>query len=139
MNQKTVNYMEEKLSSKDYQKIMKINNTKLNDFIVKYIELCNPIKISVLIDSEEDLEYTRKAAVKNHEEAKLSTNGHTIHFDGFYDQARDKPKTKFLISKGKDLGSELNTMNRDIFLPWTNKFPFFYTLYSTYRFCICGS
>jgi len=113
MNQKTVNYLEEKLSSKDYQKIMKINNPRLNEFIAKYIELCNPAKISVLIDNEEDLEHTRKAAVKNHEEAKLSTNGHTIHFDGFYDQARDKPKTKFLISKGKDLGSELNTMNRD--------------------------
>ncbi|MCK4902128.1 MAG: phosphoenolpyruvate carboxykinase (GTP), partial [Thermoplasmatales archaeon] len=85
----------------------------LNEFIAKYIELCNPAKISVLIDSEEDLRYTREAAVKNREEAKLSANGHTIHFDGFYDQARDKPKTKFLISKGKDLGSELNTMNRD--------------------------
>ncbi|MCK4364795.1 MAG: phosphoenolpyruvate carboxykinase (GTP) [Thermoplasmatales archaeon] len=113
MDQKTVNYLEERLSSKDYQKIMKIKNPKLNEFIAKYIDLCNPAKITVCTDSKEDLQYTREAAINNHEEAKLAIEGHTIHFDGFYDQARDKPRTKFLVSPSKDLGPELNTMDRD--------------------------
>ena len=72
MDQKTVNYLEEKLNPKDYQKIMKINNPKLNEFIAKYIDLCNPAKITVCTDSKEDLQYTREAAINNHEEAKLA-------------------------------------------------------------------
>lgn len=37
---------------------------------------------------------------------------HTIHFDGYNDQARDKKRTKFLLKPGEDLGPELNSMNR---------------------------
>jgi len=113
MVQKTINILEERLSSENYQKIMKLNNTNVYEFIAKYIEICNPEKISVCTDSEEDIRYTRNAAIKNHEEVKLAKNGHTIHFDGYYDQARDKARTKFLVSPNKDLGPELNTMNRE--------------------------
>jgi phosphoenolpyruvate carboxykinase (GTP) len=39
--------------------------------------------------------------------------GHTVHFDGYYDQARDKAQTKFLLPKGVDLGPEINSKDRD--------------------------
>ena len=113
MKQKVVNELENKLSAEDYQKIKKLNNPKINEFIAKYIGICNPSKITVCNDSKEDLKYTREACINNHEESKLSIKGHTIHFDGFYDQARDKPRTKFLVPPGTDLGPELNTMDRD--------------------------
>ena len=113
MNQKAINKLENKLSAEDYQKIKRLNNPKINGFIAKYIDLCNPSKITVCTDGDEDLEYTREACIKNHEEAELAIKGHTVHFDGFFDQARDKPKTKFLVLPGKDLGPELNTMDRD--------------------------
>jgi len=112
MGQESLNFLKEKLSNEDYEKILKLDNPKINDFIVKYVKLCNPSKISVCNDSEKDLQYTRDAAVKNHEEARLETKGHTIHFDGYYDQARDKKRTKFLVPKGVDLGPELNTIDR---------------------------
>jgi len=101
------------LSKSDYQKIQKINNPSLNAFIEKYINLCNPKKITVYTDSAEDQKKTRDAAITNKEEAKLSTTGHTIHYDGYYDQARDKVNTKFLLSKGQDLGPEINAMSKD--------------------------
>jgi len=113
MNQEMINVLENKLSKTDYEKIKKLNNPKINEFIAKYIKLCNPTKVSVCDDSEKDLNYTRKACINNHEEAELAIKGHTIHFDGYYDQARDKKRTKFLVPSGKDLGPELNTMDRE--------------------------
>ena len=113
MDQKSITFLEERLSPEDFKKIMNLKNPKINIFIAKYIELCNPEKIKVCDDSKEDINYTREACLKNNEEAKLAMEGHTIHFDGFNDQARDKGQTKFLVSKGRDLGPELNTMNRD--------------------------
>jgi len=113
MKQKTVHILEEKLSFEDFQKIKKLNNPKIDEFIAKYIDLFSPAKVTVCDDSEKDIDYTRQAAINNKEEAKLAMKGHTIHFDGFYDQARDKPKTKFLVPPGKDLGPELNTMDKE--------------------------
>ena len=113
MNHNTLAILQNRLSKKDYQKIMKLDNPTMNKFIVTYIEICNPEKIFVGTDSLEDIQYTRKAAVRNHEERALAIKGHTIHFDGYLDQARDKVHTKFLLPSGTTLGPELNTMDRD--------------------------
>lgn len=91
---------------------MKLNNPAINQFITKSIEVCNPETVFVGSDSSEDLQYVREAAIRNHEEESLAIKGHTIHFDGFYDQARDKSQTKFLVPMGTNLGPELNTMDR---------------------------
>lgn len=97
----------------DYQKLLKLNNKKVVDFIAKFTDLCNPLKVTVCDDSEEDINYIRNAAINNKEEAKLSIAGHTIHYDGYYDQARDKTRTKFLLPKEKKLGPELNTLDKN--------------------------
>jgi phosphoenolpyruvate carboxykinase (GTP) len=113
MDQEEINVLETKLSEEHYKKIAKINNKQISDFISKFIDLCKPKSVYVCTDSEEDLKYTRESALKNSEEAKLAMKGHTIHFDGFFDQARDKNTTKFLVPSGKNLGPEINAMNRD--------------------------
>lgn len=113
MKKYAVNILETRLNKENYKKLLDLNNPQILDFISKFVDICNPKKIYVCTDSEEDIEYTRESAIKNNEEAKLANEGNTIHFDGFYDQARDKPKTKFLIPKSRDLGPELNTMDRD--------------------------
>ena len=51
--------------------------------------------------------------MRNKEEAKLATEGHTIHFDGYHDQARDKANTKYLLPGGVNLGPEINAMDRE--------------------------
>ena len=102
-----------RLTQKDYQKIIRLDNPSINAFIATSIETCNPQNIFVATNSPEDIFYTREAAVRNHEEKALTMKGHTIHFDGYHDQARDKINTKFLLSKDTTLGPELNTMDRN--------------------------
>ena len=102
-----------RLSKQGLSKLNRINNPKVHQFIAEYLELCNPDSVFVCTDSEEDLQYIRDSAIRNHEEAKLATSGNTVHFDGYYDQARDKERTKFLIPKGVDLGPEINSVDRD--------------------------
>ncbi len=113
MTQNTLVALKNRLSQKDYQKIKKLNNPDINQFITKSIEICNPETIFVGSDSSEDLQYVREAAIRNHEEEPLAMKAHTIHFDGYYDQARDKSQTKFLLPVGTSLGPELNTMDRN--------------------------
>ncbi len=100
------------LSEENYQKLMRIANAELHQFIAKYIALCNPDDVFVCTDSPRDLHYIRQEAVKSGEEMELALEGHTIHFDGYYDQARDKENTRFLLPRGVDLGSDINAMDR---------------------------
>ena len=100
------------LDEESYRKLMRIDNPELHQFIAKYIELCNPDKVFVCTDSPEDIRYVREEATRAGEEEKLALDGHTVHFDGYYDQARDKENSKFLLPEGVDLGSDINAMDR---------------------------
>jgi phosphoenolpyruvate carboxykinase (GTP) len=101
------------LEDEDFDKLNRIENFGVHRFIYDFIKLCKPEKITVYSDSEEDLEKTREAAIKNKEEVRLAISGHTIHFDGYYDQARDKENTRFMLPPGKDLGPEINSIDRE--------------------------
>ncbi len=113
MDEKAKSILKARLGQEDYQKLIRINNPKLHQFIANYVELCNPDKVFVATDAPEDIQYIRQAAVRDGGEAELAIKGHTIHFDGYYDQARDKKTTKFLIPKGVALGTEINSIDRD--------------------------
>ncbi|UCE37241.1 MAG: phosphoenolpyruvate carboxykinase (GTP) [Thermoplasmata archaeon] len=113
MDQDVQGILKSRLKDEDHQKLMKVNNTELHQFIAKFIELCNPASVFVCTDSEEDLQYIRDAAVRDKGEARLAKPNHTVHFDGYFDQARDKAKTKFLVPEGVDLGPELNAKDRE--------------------------
>ncbi|MCJ7697334.1 MAG: phosphoenolpyruvate carboxykinase domain-containing protein, partial [Thermoplasmata archaeon] len=113
VKQNTRIILQNRLHQKDYQKINTLDNPAINNFIATSIEICNPEKIFIATDSPKDIQYTREAALRNHEEKKLTMEGHTIHFDGYLDQARDKAHTKFLLPRDITLGPELNTMDRD--------------------------
>ena len=113
MDEKTENILKKRLQENDFNKLTKIDNPKLHQFIAKYIELCNPQSVFVCNDSPEDQDYIRQAAIKNGEEIKLSMEGHTIHYDGYFDQARDKKRTKFLVPKGVDLGPNINAIDKE--------------------------
>jgi phosphoenolpyruvate carboxykinase (GTP) len=111
-DEKTTNMLKGRLGAENYQKLMKIANPELHHFIATYVELCNPDRVFVCTDSPADIQYVRQEAIKAGEEMELALNGHTAHFDGYYDQARDKKNTKFLLPEGVDLGSNINAMDR---------------------------
>lgn len=112
MNQKLNDLLELKCTAKSYEKLMALNNSKLHEFIAEYAELCDPDSIYVCDDSAEDKDYIRNKTIENKEEIKLAMEGHTIHFDGEKDQARDKARTKYLLPPGVDLGPDLNSIDK---------------------------
>ncbi|MGB7055075.1 MAG: phosphoenolpyruvate carboxykinase (GTP) [bacterium] len=113
MDVKVSDFLKQRLGEDGFKKLTKIENPDLYAFIAKYVEHCNPAKIFVCADTPEDVKYIRDTAITNAEEAKLATPGHTIHFDNFFDQARDKEHTVILIPKGVDLGPTIRTGDRD--------------------------
>ncbi|MBN2013560.1 MAG: phosphoenolpyruvate carboxykinase (GTP) [Candidatus Altiarchaeota archaeon] len=102
-----------RLGEEGYRKLSEIRNKRLHRLIEEYIELCNPSKVFVCDDSPRCEEYIREQAIRKGEERKLSIKGHTVHFDGYNDQARDKRGTMFLIPKDIESDSSLNAIDRD--------------------------
>jgi len=104
-----LNTIEQKMDEKSLAKLKALNNDAVIAFVTKYVELCDPDSVYVCDDSAEDRAYIRNRSIELGEEIKLATEGHTIHFDGPKDQARDKANTKYLVREGVDLGEKLNT------------------------------
>lgn len=113
MDEAVMNTLKARLGEEDYQKLTGIDNLALYRFIAQYLELCNPSKVFVSTGSPQDAHYIREAALKGGDEKRLAIAGHTIHFEGYYDLARDRGSTKILLPKGVDLGPHINTMDRD--------------------------
>ncbi len=113
LEQDIANIFNNRLGKDGYRKIALLNNPRLNEFLAKYIELCNPDKVFVCADTPEDIKYIRDAAIRNGEEMRLAIEGHTAHLDAYGDQGRDKENTEILVSKQVDIGSSINTLDRD--------------------------
>jgi phosphoenolpyruvate carboxykinase (GTP) len=101
-----------KMSEADYEKLCAITNHKVYEFIAKSSDMCNCEKIFICSDSEEDIAHVRNQALATHEEAVLKLKGHTVHFDGMYDQGRDRQATKYLVPRGISFGKALNQIDR---------------------------
>jgi phosphoenolpyruvate carboxykinase (GTP) len=101
-----------KLSKSDYRKLCAISIPKVHEFIAKSADLCNAERIFICSDSEEDKDYIRQQAIATREEAPLNIPGHTVHFDGYYDQGRDREATKYLVPKSVHLSKALNQIDR---------------------------
>jgi len=105
--------LEPKLSPKDFEKLSAIDNPNVHEFIAKASDLCHPEKIFICSDQAKDIAYVRKQAINTGEEqAILTIQGHTVHFDGEQDQGRDRQNTKYLVPKGVILSKALNQMDR---------------------------
>ena len=104
--------LKKRLTDEHFQKLISIENPQLHQFVSHYIELLNPDHIFVCTDAADDRAFIRDAAITAGEEVKLAIEGHTIHFDGYADQARDKENTKFLLPKGLDLGASINSKDK---------------------------
>ena len=113
MDDRTVELFKGKMSEESFQKIAVIDNPKVNEWIARAIELCEPAEVFVGDDSDEDIAYCRQLAISQKEENPLAMEGHTVHFDGYYDQARKKEVTKYLVPEGETMDSKLNQMPRD--------------------------
>ncbi|MFX1388021.1 MAG: phosphoenolpyruvate carboxykinase (GTP) [Promethearchaeota archaeon] len=106
------------LDEENLNKLYALNNEHILKIVNEFVLLCKPNKVTVITDSQKDIDYVRQKAIEVGEEAKLTINGHTIHFDAFssmsyHDQARDKTNTKVLIPKGEYASPWINTIDRE--------------------------
>ncbi len=113
MPEQVEQYLRSRIGTKSYDKLKKIDNPALHSFIARYIELCNPSSVYVCSDDTEDLEYIRTSALKKGEEMPLGIPGHTVHFDNYRDQARDKNHTAILLPAEKKMDEMIHTRERE--------------------------
>ncbi|MBN2183602.1 MAG: phosphoenolpyruvate carboxykinase (GTP) [Sedimentisphaerales bacterium] len=104
--------LKEKLTEEHYKRLTALDNPRMHEFVADAIELTGAASVYVCTDSEADRDYIRRQAVKLGEEIQLNIKGHTCHFDGYNDQARDKARTKYLLPAGSDLGASLNSIEK---------------------------
>ena len=109
----TMEILENALTDANFRKLLAIPNRRVHKFVAKAIQLCKPMKVFVCNDSKMDTEYIRRTAIARGEETPLANPYHTVHFDGFHDQARDKERTVYLVPEGENLGEQLTQMNRE--------------------------
>jgi len=106
-------FLKDKLSSEHLDKLLVLNNDEVNDFVAHAIGLCEPDSVWVGDDSDKDAAYCRQLSIDNKEELPLAIDGHSVHFDGYYDQARKKEVTKYLVPSDIDLDKKLNQVERE--------------------------
>jgi len=98
-----------KFDEKSLEKLQKINNPMVSDFVLKWVEILNPDNVFVSDGSDTDINFIREKALELKEELPLKLKGHTVHFDSYYDQGRDKKNTKILIEEGDYLDPVIET------------------------------
>jgi len=101
------------LSEENQKKIIDLNNSHVEKILEEYVNLCKPDKVTVITDSQADINYIRTRALELGEEKKLSMEGHTIHFDGYNDQGRDKKNTLILVTKEMKLSKIIDVRERE--------------------------
>ena len=103
------------LNQKDKEKVEVLKNPKAINVIDRFLKLCKPAKVVVIDDSQEDIDYARQLSLDRGEEVKLTMPGHTIHYDSYFDQARDKGNTRLLVpaAEKEKYGTHINTVDRD--------------------------
>jgi phosphoenolpyruvate carboxykinase (GTP) len=101
------------ISKEDQAKLDSLENPKVMRVVDEAITLMKPEKVMVFDDSPQDLSRVRQLALDNGEEMELATKGHTIHYDSYFDQARDKQRTATLLPAGQKLSRGLNVVERE--------------------------
>jgi phosphoenolpyruvate carboxykinase (GTP) len=101
------------LDEESLVRLQTIQNEHVITIVKKYVDILQPDTIKVITDAEEDFQYIREKSIELGEESPLEIPGHTYHFDGFHDQARDVQNTKILINPGMILSDRLNTLDRE--------------------------
>ena len=111
MDAKYLDVLKGKLDATNLTRLEAIANDRLHAFVADAVALCQPDAVFVCTDAEEDRAAIRRRAIEGGEEAAMATPGHTVHFDGYLDQGRDKEVTRYLLPKDVCLGSNLNCID----------------------------
>jgi phosphoenolpyruvate carboxykinase (GTP) len=106
-------FLKDKIDADNFEKILKIKNKKVKEFIYEFIKLCQPKEVFVSNGSLDDIKYIRDKAIEDKEEIRLKIENWTVHFDSIADQGRATQDTKFLVPKNKEFDPNLNSIERE--------------------------
>ncbi len=101
------------LSQENLKKLEYLNNPKVLKVVEEFTNLLKPSKVTVITDSQGDIDYVRRKAIEIGEESKLAMEGHTIHYDSYFDQARDKANTSVLVTPEMKMSKVVKTKPRE--------------------------
>jgi len=101
------------LNEQNLKKLEALNNPHVLKIVEEYVNLCKPSKVTVITDTKEDINYVRQMALTTGEERTLAMKGHTVHYDGYPDQARDKANTSVLVTPDMKMSKVINTKPRE--------------------------
>jgi|TARA_B100001971_G_C18262510_1_gene588331 phosphoenolpyruvate carboxykinase (GTP) len=101
------------LRGNSLKKIVTLRNPHVLRQVREFIDLCKPSGVTVITDDPTEIEYVRNLALNLGEEQPLKMDGHTIHFDGYADQARDKAHTAVLLPEGQNLSRGIVSVERE--------------------------
>ncbi|MFP4474376.1 MAG: phosphoenolpyruvate carboxykinase (GTP) [Desulfatibacillaceae bacterium] len=101
------------LSAEDRARIEALGNPHVEEVVETYVNHLGPARVTVITDDAADIQYVREQAVAKGEERPLAMDGHTVHFDGYHDQGRDKEATKVLIPPGMKMSRVIGTKDRE--------------------------
>ena len=118
MDPKTRDLLQNVMDEASLSALEALDSDAVHAFVADAVRLCKPASVKVCTDSDEDRAYIRRQAVERGEEMELAIEGHTVHFDGFrnnadHDQGRDKANTKYLLPPDLSLGPDVNWTDRD--------------------------
>jgi len=105
--------LQSRLSDANLKKLTDLNNPSLNELIARSIMRYQPKSVFISTGCEEDRHHIRTQALRHGEEKPLLTPGHTVHYDGYFDQGRDPGNTKFCVKEGTSLGPGILCIERD--------------------------
>jgi phosphoenolpyruvate carboxykinase (GTP) len=101
------------LDQRSREVLNSLRNSHVEKQLDEFARLCKPSRIIVLGDSKQELLYIRELAKEKHEESNLKIKGHTVHFDGSHDLARDLGSTRVLTTPEVKLSKRINSIDRD--------------------------
>ncbi|MEE9117553.1 MAG: phosphoenolpyruvate carboxykinase (GTP) [Calditrichia bacterium] len=103
---------ENKMDKTNLSKIQTIKHPEVVIKIANAIAMCEPEAVFVNTGSEADRQYIREMALQNGEEAKLSMDGHTIHYDLKEEQGRIVDRTFYIANEDEEVSSLANKVYR---------------------------
>ncbi len=103
---------EDKTDKEHFSRIQQIKNQEVLIKIANAIAMCEPDDVFINTGSEEDRQFIRELALKKGEEARLSMENHTIHYDLKQEQGRIVDRTYYIANEEELVSSLANRIGR---------------------------
>ncbi len=101
------------MSAEDKAKLDALGNEKVWRVVCEAAELMKPRDVMVVADTQKETADIRRLSLERSEERALAMGGHSVHYDGYFDQGRDRGSTAILLAKGETLSRGLNVAERE--------------------------